>query len=143
MNKFLRVLLFIVSVILLVLIRRFEYRLFYDPFMAFFQGAYEAGDQLPLRWYFNLMLRFLLNTIISLGILYICFLRWSVVKFSAVLYGILFLVLFPIFVFLMSKVHFDDYLSVFYVRRFLIHPVFLLLLIPAFYYQKVRNDRVL
>lgn len=125
-------------IICLVLVRQFERELFYDPFMAFFQDSHEAGEKIPLQWHLNIILRFLINTVISLGIIYVCFLNKSVVKFSAILYGLLFLLLFPIFVFLMGRVQMDNYLPVFYVRRFLIHPVLLLLLIPAFYYQRTR-----
>lgn len=129
----------VILVFLLVLVRQFEWKLFFDPFMAFFHGSHEAGEKMPLQWYLNLALRFALNTVLSLGILYFCFLNKNVVKFAAVLYLLMFLLLFPLFVFLMGRVQMDDYLTVFYVRRFLIHPVLLLLLIPAFYYQKTKS----
>lgn len=126
-------------VFLLVLVRQFERELFFDPFMAFFQGSYEAGEKIPLQWYLNLVLRFTLNTLLSLGVIYLCFLNRNVVKFAGILYLLMFLLLFPLFVFLMGTVQMDDYLTVFYIRRFLIHPVLLLLLVPAFYYQKTRS----
>lgn len=131
----------VILVLLLVLVRQFERELFFDPFMAFFEGSYEAGEKIPLQWYLNLVFRFLLNTGISIGIIYLCFRNRGVVKFSLVLYGFLFLLLFPVFVFLMGEVHFGDYLPVFYIRRFLIHPVLLLLLIPAFFYQRIRSGK--
>jgi len=141
MKTFWRITAGILLLVLLVLVRQFEQQLFYDPFMAFFQGSYEAGEKVPLQFYLNLLLRFVINTLLSLGILYLCFLKISVVKFSAILYALLFLVLFPVFLVLMGKVQSDDYLPVFYVRRFLIHPVLLLLLIPAFFYQKIRTRK--
>lgn len=124
---------------ILVLVRQYEHKLFYDPFMAFFGGELRTGEAIPLQWYLHLVLRFTLNTFISLGILYCCFPRTSVVKFAGLLYFLLFLVLIPIFIYLMERVTFENYLAVFYVRRFLIHPVLLLLLIPAFFYQKLKE----
>lgn len=141
MNRAWRIVGGFLLLVLLVLVRHFEYRWFFDPFMGFFQRTVEAGEPMPLQWYLNLALRFLLNTALSLGILYLCFLNRNVVKFAAILYGLLFVLLFPVFVLLMQTVNFDNYLPVFYVRRFLAHPVLLLLLIPAFFYQRIRAKR--
>ena len=127
----------------LVLVRQYEQQFFYDPMMAFFNKEYGAGEEIPLQWLLNLVLRFLINSIVSLGILYLFFQKLSVVKFSALLFFLLFAVLFPAFVILVREVTSDNYLSVFYVRRFLIHPVLLLLLIPAFFYQKMKEDKEL
>ena len=127
----------------LVLVRQYEQQFFYDPMMAFFNKEYGAGEEIPLQWLLNLVFRFLINSIVSLGILYLFFQKLSVVKFSALLFFLLFAVLFPAFVILVREVTSDNYLSVFYVRRFLIHPVLLLLLIPAFFYQKMKEDKEL
>ena len=139
MKNYWRIAAIIVLILMLVLVRRFEHSLFFDPFMAFFERTYEAGDKIPLQWYLNICLRFFLNSLISLSIIYFCFLKWSVVKFSAMLYLLVFCILFPIFFFLITRVQPDDYLAVFYVRRFLIHPVLLLVLVPALYYQKTKE----
>lgn len=124
----------------LVLVRQYEQQFFYDPMMAFFNHEYGAGEEIPLQWLLNIFFRYLLNSFISLGILYLFFKKWSVVKFSALLYFLLLLLLFPTFIILVGEVTSDNYLSVFYVRRFLVHPVLLLLLIPAFFYQKMKGD---
>ena len=82
--------------LLLVLIRQFESILFYDPYLEFFKNDYLYIDS-PRRETFKLVLntsfRFLLNTLISLGILYVVFKRKSVIKFSVIIYflGYLFL----------------------------------------------------
>lgn len=133
-----RIVLLAVLIGILVLVRQYEHRFFYDPMMAFFNNEYAAGEEIPLQWLLNLVLRFLLNSFVSLGILYLCFQKWSVVKFSGLLYFLLFLCLFPAFIILVGEVTSDNYLNVFYIRRFLIHPVLLLLLIPAFFYQKLK-----
>lgn len=128
-----------VLIFLLVLVRMYEYQIFYDPFMYFFAGANMTGSPLeyPPELFFNVILRFLINTAISLAILYIVFQSKSVLRFAAVLYGLFFLMLFPAFIFLIYQAEPDNYLAVFYVRRFLVHPVLLLILLPAFYYQQL------
>ena len=136
-----RIILIGVLIGFLVLVRQYEHQFFYDPMMAFFNNEYRAGEEIPIQWLLNLVFRFLLNTTISLGILYLSFQKWSVVKFSGVLYCLVFLLLFPAFIVLVREVTSDNYLSVFYVRRFLIHPLLLLLLIPAFFYQKMKLNK--
>lgn len=133
----------LVLLILLVLVRMMEETFFYDPFMYFFQGCRcENPEVFPGYWYFNVALRFLVNTVISLVIIYVVFQNMASVKFSALLYLILFVILFPLFIYLMEHVQKDDYLAVFYVRRFLVQPVLILLLLPALYYQRLKEKRV-
>lgn len=127
-------------VVLLVVIRMYEEELFYDPFMHFFQGCLDENPKLfPGHWYTNVVLRFLANTLISLAIIYVVFEKKSSVRFSALLYAAFFIVLFPLFIYLMERVEREDYLAVFYVRRFLVQPILLLLLLPALYYQRIKD----
>ena len=124
---------------LLILIRIFENSLFYDPFLMFFKNDYLYIDS-PRREVFKLTaftsLRFVLNTLISLGILYVLFKDKSIVKFSAIIYGISFLILIALFLYFVVNPRQEDYYLFFNIRRFLIQPLLLLLLIPAFYYYK-------
>lgn len=139
MNPFIKMGVIAFLVCLLVLIRLYEYRFFYDPFMYFFEQAFQSTRELhfPPGMFFNVFLRFLLNTIISLAILYVAFRKWDIIKFAGIIYGLFFMLLFPIFIFLMQNVSPDQYLAVFYVRRFLAHPVLILILLPAFYYYRL------
>ncbi len=125
--------------VLLILIRVFEQQLFYDPFLAFFQNDYLYMDS-PRREVLKLTaftsLRYLLNTILSLGILLAIFKDVSVVKFSALLYGIAYILLALAFLYFVINPKQEDYYLFFNIRRFLIQPLILLLLIPAFYYHK-------
>jgi len=124
---------------LLVLIRVFEQQLFYDPFLAFFQNDYLYIDS-PRREVFKLTaftsLRFLLNTVLSLGILFAIFKDVSVLKFSALIYGVAYVILILLFLYFVINPKQDDYYLFFNTRRFLIQPLILLLLIPAFFYHK-------
>ncbi len=141
MNPFLKMGLIALLVCLLVLIRLYEYRFFYDPFMYFFEQAFRSTGDLhfPPRMFFNVFLRFLLNTVISLAILYVAFRSWGIIKFAGIIYALFFLVLFPVFFYLMQNVEPEEYLAAFYVRRFLAHPVLILILLPAFYYYRLQN----
>jgi len=129
---------------LLVLIKFYEESLFYDPLIDFYELAYlhngEPQFELP-RLLINLSMRFWLNTLISLGILYVAFFEKSIVKFSLFLFLILFILGIGAFIYELLNFHNGNYMGLFYVRRFLIHPIFLLILLPAFYYQRLKSRR--
>ena len=40
---------------------------------------------------------------------------------------------------LIFEIESENFLALFYVRRFLIHPIFVLILMPAFYYYRRKN----
>jgi exosortase F-associated protein len=142
MKKYWKIPILLVLLVLLVLVRMLEETLFYDPFMYFFQGCRcEDPEVFAGQWYLNVALRFLVNTLISLAIIYVVFQNINSVKFSAVLYFLLFVILFPLFIYLMEHVQKHDYLAVFYVRRFLVQPILILLLLPALYYQRLKDRK--
>lgn len=124
------------SIFGLFAVRFFESDLFYDPLIDFFKGGYQS-ESLPkineLSWGFNLLGRYLLNAILSLIILNTIFQKKTIIQFSVILYGAIFLVFLPLLAVLIHYYVPGEYRGLFYVRRFLIHPVLLLLLIPSFY----------
>lgn len=134
-----------ILVLLLVLIRFFETTLFYDPLLEFYSSDY-LQNEIPYFNSFDLLLnvfyRFFLNSLISLAIIYVAFLDRNILKFSAVLYLLLFFICYPLLMFLVYTIENQNYMALFYVRRFLIHPVFVIILLPAFYYYRL-NDRLL
>lgn len=129
---------------LLVLIRYFEHKLFYDPLIHFFYSDYLNGG-VPnfetTRLLLNVIFRYFLNSLISLGIIYIAFFDRNIFKFSVILYSLLFFICFPAFMFLVFTIENENFLALFYVRRFLIHPVFIIILLPAFYYYRLLERR--
>lgn len=133
-----RVIFTLLLVFALALIRFFESKLFYDPFLSFFKSEFQnklLPEYNPLKLYLNLSFRYFLNSIISLGIIYVLFQSKPILKLSLWLYLLFFVIL---IVLLFVEINFfKDYLLLFYTRRFLIQPLFLILFIPAFYYQKV------
>ena len=126
----------------LAMIRIYEYRFFYDPFMYFFERAYQSGETVnyTFEMFSNLFLRFVLNTFVSLLILWVAFRSWGIIKFSALIYAAFLTVLFPVFMYLMENVEPGQYLAAFYVRRFLAHPLLILILLPAFYYYRLSRN---
>jgi len=139
LNNKLKTFLVIVFVLLLAAIRGYEDALFYDPFSGYFKSDYltlkfphyEAG---PL--FFGMLLRYFLNTILSLAIIQIIFSDWELTRFAAFLYLFLFVFLIAAFFMLLYYSDSSNNFVLFYVRRFLIQPLFLLLFVPAFYYQR-------
>jgi exosortase F-associated protein len=123
----------------LVGIRLFEDQLFYDPFLAYFKSEFTHA-KLPqfnvFKLFFSLGMRFYLNTVISLFLLYVIFKDTKIVKFSILLYMILGSILLISFLFVLNFFGEENKMALFYLRRFLIQPIFILLFIPAFYYQK-------
>lgn len=142
MNKSITYILLFILFALLVLVRVFESELFYDPYLAFFQNDYLYVDS-PKHNVFKLTVhtvyRFIVNTVISLGILYLFFKDINVVKFSAVVYIIAFVTLISLYVYFVMNPKQEDYYMFFNIRRFLIQPIILLLLLPAFYYYGLKE----
>lgn len=128
-----------ILVILLILIRAFGDRLFYDPFITYFEHDY-LYKTIPgfgtLKLFFHIFLRYTANAIISLGIIYVFFQNRKLIRFSVKFYIVAFIVLSIVYYGLLRAGMHNGYLFTFYVRRFLIHPVFVLILVPAFYYQR-------
>lgn len=129
-------------VLMLAAIRLFEVQLFYDPLIQFFMSDYLTGEVPEFNFWLlilNMIFRFLLNTAISLAIIYLAFRDSQIMKFSGLLYGLLFIGGMSIFIFLLLNIQREHFLALFYVRRFLIHPIFILILLPAFYYYRLSS----
>lgn len=139
MGKISKIIGVIICVILLILIRWYEDSLFYDPLITFFKTDH-TSQSLPdfdgLLLIGNIALRYIMNTLLSLAVLWFVFSEKGIIKISVLLYSFLFLFLISVFIYLLFYSDSESYLSLFYVRRFLIQPLFLLLFLPAFYFQK-------
>lgn len=128
----------------LVFVRAFENELFYDPFLHYFKLDFV---QWPLPEINNLQLlaglfyRYTLNTFFSLGIIYIAFKDLDLTKFSAVIYSVFFVILIAAFFAVLIYSGEENKMVLFYIRRFLIQPILLLLFLPAFYYQKMVSKK--
>lgn len=123
--------------LILVAIRYFEH-LFYDPLQTYFGQAYlhtKLPDINTPKLLLNILLRYTLNGLVSIFIIWIAFRRKSYLSFSIYFYVLAFILMLLAFIFVLQTKFENYYLFGFYVRRFLIHPIFVLILLPAFYYQ--------
>jgi exosortase F-associated protein len=125
-----------------VIVRAYEDNLFYDPFLNYFKSNVNALP-LPTYDYFRLLIgllfRYGLNAAFSLGLIYVLFRDREMIAFASFLYALFFIIL--VFLFY-TNIYFygaRNNLVLFYVRRFLIQPIFVILFIPAFYYQKLNK----
>lgn len=125
-----------------VLVRFYENTLFYDPFLAYFKSDF---NQMPLPYFetfrlvLSLFFRYGLNMLISLLLIYLIFKDRMMILFSVFLYLIAFLFLIVSFFLVIHFYGAQNNFLLFYIRRFLIQPLLVLLFIPAFYFQK-RNS---
>jgi len=139
LNNKLKVAAGLLLVLILIAIRAFEDTLFYDPFLDYFKSNYY---NLPIpklniiKLFFSLGFRFYINSMISLGLLRLIFNDAKIMKFSIFLYSFLGIILMISFFFILLKFGETNKMNLFYIRRFIIQPLFIILFIPAFYYQR-------
>ena len=131
MKKRFKLILIVFLFLLLVLVRAFGADIFYDPFITYFKGDYldqPIPDYNTLKLWMHIIIRYLINMIISLGIIYVAFQKKGLVRFSIKFYIAAFIVLGSFYFILLQFEMINGHLFTFYVRRFLIHPVFVLIL---------------
>lgn len=137
--KILNWFLVIVGVCGLVGVRMLEDQIFYDPFLNFF---HEGNKDIPFpefEWgklIISHIFRFVLNLFFSCVIIHFLFKNKEWTVQGAVLISIIFVITFPIYLFCISDRFDIGYLFSFYMRRFVIQPLILLLIVPLFYYRK-------
>lgn len=133
---------FLCIVFIFALLRYFETDLFYDPFLDYFKNDYlnlPFPEIEKLRLFWNLFLRYLINSVLSILILYLLFKDSSLIIFVSILYSVLFIALISGLFIVLTVLNENYNFLLFYLRRFLIQPLFLLLFIPAFYLQKKQS----
>ena len=139
MSKTVRIVLVFVLFVLLFLVRAYEMQMFYDPLINYFQNDYLYKSIPEINsWHLvvDMLYRYSINSVISLGIIHLIFQNKKYLKFSGFLMMFAFMVLIIIFAFLLRSKFDSGYLLPFYIRRFIVHPLFLIILLPAFYYHK-------
>lgn len=123
----------------LIAVRGLEDKIFYDPFLDYFKSA-DLTEIFPQfvwgKLIISYMLRFLLNTIFSLIVIQWLFQNRLWTKQALLLIVLVFVIVFPIYLLCINDRFEFGYLFSFYVRRFVIQPLTLILIIPIFYYRK-------
>ncbi len=137
--KLLRIILIITLIIGLIGVRMTEDVLFYDPFLGYFKSADENAEMPNYEWsklMGGYLFRFLLNLSISVGLIQLIFRnkKWTIQ--AGVLILLVFGFTFPLYLYCIYTEFEVGYLFSFYMRRFVIQPLTLLLIIPLFYYRK-------
>ena len=122
----------------LIGVRYLEKVLFYDPFLDYFANI--GNPAFPQFEWARLIgshiFRFLLNLIFSLGIIHFLFLNKKWTFQAMVLITLSFILFFPIYLYsVYTEFSFGNLFS-FYIRRFVIQPLPILLIVPLFYYRK-------
>lgn len=143
LKTWLKIVIFAIGICGFALIRLFESELFYDPLIPFYKNTFSQEsfpDLKGLLYSINLGFRYLLNTLISVGLIWVAFMNKSYVKFSILLYALLFIVGLISFWIIAQGIKPDQYMTLFYVRRFLIQPLLVIILIPAFYFQNINKN---
>lgn len=135
----LRWILVLIGFLGLIGIRVLEDIVFYDPFLMFFKSADHSAVVPDFHWgklVISYLFRFGLNTLFALMIIHFLFLKKEWTKQAFVLIILIFAIVFPIYLFCIKDRFEFGYLFSFYIRRFVIQPLTLLLIVPIFYYRK-------
>jgi len=143
LKKYSSVVFFIFGFIGLLAVRGFESALFYDPLREYFKGNFSQLD-LPLieigPLILHLFFRYFCNMLFSVLILYALFKDFNLLKFVAFVYFVFFVILIICLLALLLVIEPTNDLLLFYVRRFLVQPILLILFIPAFYFQRKTTE---
>lgn len=137
--KILSWLLVLAGVCGLVGVRMLEDAIFYDPFLNYF---HEANKNMPFPQFewgkliLSHLFRFILNLFFSCIIIHFLFKNKEWTMQGAILITIIFTITFPIYLYCIYDQFEIGYLFSFYMRRFVIQPLILLLIVPLFYYRK-------
>jgi len=130
----------VLIVISLAAVRLIGGHLFYDPLIDFFHIPDYQNYPLPEIefWKFSgtMVLRYGVNTILTLMLVHVIFQKKDLIWLTGAILGMVWIILFPLFLWGAWHAEPEQYRYLFYVRRILIHPVLTLILIPALLYHE-------
>lgn len=143
MSKWSRIAIVVVCLFGFLFIRFRESALFYDPFILFFKGYFQS-QRLPQinvpKLILNLILRYGIHMVLSIAVLWAIFMERGILKFSMILYILIFITLLSVFWYEVKHYEIGNYGLLFFVRRLLTQPVLIIILIPGFYYYRKENN---
>lgn len=144
-NKYLRFGIAAIFLLGLIAVRMYESKLFYDPILAYFRTAnpmdFPKIDETKL--YIHILFRYMINLLLKVLIVKMVFWNKSYVKFTILVGIVFFILLLPLYVYQLKNNFVWEKTIFFYTRRFLIQPMLLLILIPCFYYQEIKNKKAI
>ena len=124
----------------LIGVRILEDQIFYDPLINYFHIANKHAHFPDFEWFkviINYVLRFGFNLILSAIIIHFIFKNKDWTVQAVILMLIIFAITLPIYLYCIDTKFEIGYLFSFYIRRFVIQPLILLMIIPLFYYRKL------
>jgi exosortase F-associated protein len=142
--KILSSLLVILGICGLIGVRVVENTIFYDPFLSYFQEGIKNISFPVFEWGKLIgghLFRFVLNLFFSCLIIQGLFKNKHWTMQGALMMVIVFAIAFPIYLFCIQNKFEIGYLFSFYMRRFVIQPLIILLIVPMFYYRKQMERR--
>ena len=128
----------------LIGVRILEDQIFYDPFINYFHIANKRAHFPDFEWFkliIHYVLRFGFNLILSAIIIHFIFKNKDWTIQAVILMLIIFAITLPIYLYCIDTKFEIGYLFSFYIRRFVIQPLILLMIIPLFYYRKQMSSK--
>jgi exosortase F-associated protein len=127
----------VISLLGLALVRWLENDLFYDPFIAYFKSNFQLQllpDIDKGRYLISILSRYLINLSFTVFIIWLSYKSKEFVKATLWVHLFSFIILLAAF-FILGPLD-DEWvkMTLFYIRRFLIHPILLFILVPGFYF---------
>jgi exosortase F-associated protein len=129
----------------LVAVRGFEDLFFPDPLKVYFHSDFQLRPVPPVSMLEQIVvtsLRFLANMILSLWIVWYLYKKKAYVNASLWVYLFAYLLLMVAFCLLLTADSDLGKMGLFYVRRFLIHPLLLFVLVAGFYFLQHKNRAI-
>ncbi|WP_431191647.1 exosortase F system-associated membrane protein [Nonlabens ulvanivorans] len=144
-SRFFSSIVVMVLIISLLLIRLYEVPLFNDPLYDYFHSDFQLYD-LPKLNVWNLIagtsLRYLLNMVLSLWIIWFLYKRESYIHAALWVYLFAYIILIIAFTLLIDADSSFMKMALFYIRRFLIQPILLFILVAGFYFLKTKGNKL-
>lgn len=129
---------------LLILVRFLGKKFMYDPLTPYFSHPDYSSNTFPeidkVIYSFNLLIKYSINSLLSVGILYFLYQKREYITISLGAFAVLFPIAIGILLYAVYSPPYN-YTLILFARRILMHPVLLLILIPAFFFQK-RQEKV-
>jgi len=131
-------------VVMLAGVRFFQHYVFYDPLDDYFHTNFQAmpiPDMNNMLLILSNALRYLINGVLSVGILWMLFKSKSYIKASLWVYLFAFVLLNVVFLITLQFEVSLSKMALFYTRRFIIHPLLLFVLVAGgFFLQSKKKD---
>jgi len=128
----------LIGIVGLVLIYVFQMELFYDPLNSFrFNPKNPQSPEIDAwKLVFSKTIRYILNDSFALLVIWGLFENKKYMKFAVAIFMIGFLVLLPVYLFLVTNFYLETQSFLNHLHRLVLNPALIMLLIPAFYYQQ-------